>query len=252
MDRRTFLKGALFSCLPLRGNKLQTFVSGSVVNQNLWCVIFPTGSSGLLQNVDSYLINRLNTLGIFVAGAWYPGCDNGEEDYGARYFSIGGWIQSIMSQYGLASPPILYCQSRGGLQGLSFACEAPSLVNRVACLYPCTNPDVYPQRGAALSNAHNKSDAEFDAIMGSSSKVISRYTPNAKAAGLNGKSVCIWHGDSDLVVPKTTTTDIFAPQCHAWVKTLTGFGHQAATQSLLDEIAHYIQWGVIPSGAVQQ
>lgn len=235
---------------------IEIFTSGQVVNPDLWVMLFPTGSQGLSHNLSQYLINELNSRGIFVAGAHFPGCDGGEEDYGARYFDVGGVIQNLMGQHSLTTPPVLYCQSRGGLQGLSFAAEAPSLVNRVAALYPVTSPDVYPGRGAALNLAHSKTDEEFDAIIQggfwSNKPVMTRYSPNLKGAGLDGKPVCIWHGDSDLTVPKESSTDVFAPLCSAYVKTLENFGHQAPSNALLDEITGFIQWGTIPAGAVQR
>lgn len=229
------------------------FTSGPV-SPNIWVVIFPTGTGGMAGSIGPYLIDTLNGRGIFVAGVHWKGCDPGygEEDYGARYFDIGAWILDMKAEYGLTANPCLYVQSRGGLQGLNFACEAPSMVPRVACLYPVTDPVVYPGRGAALNYAHSEHDVEWDAIMANGQPVIKRYTPNAKAAALNGKPVCIWHGDSDIVVPKTLTTDVFAPLCHAWVKTLSGFGHQAPSQATMDEIVEWLQWSSLPPGAVQQ
>lgn len=231
---------------------MTTFTSGTVVNPDLWAMLFPTGSNGLTHNLQQHLITALNEKGIFVAGVHFPGCDAGEEDYGARYFSIGVKVLELMASNNLTSPPVIYCQSRGALQALSFACEAPSLVQRVACLYPVTDPDVYPGRGAGLNYAHNKTNEEFDAVMSGGNPVIHRYRPNTKSAGLNGKTVCIWHGDSDLAVPKESTTDVFSPGCHAWVKTLTNFGHETPSNALLDEIVHFMQWGAVPCGAVQQ
>lgn len=232
-------------------NGFEYFTSG-VISPNIWVVIAPTGSGGLAQNIPQYLIDRLNGKGIFVAGVHWKGCDFGEEDFGARYFSIGAWIQYMQATYGLTTNPVLYAQSRGGLQLLNFACEAPSLVTRVGCLYPAMTPESYPGRGGALSNAHNKSDAEFDAVMSNGSAVISRYTPNAKASGLINTPTCIWHGDSDTIVPKSLNTDIFAPLAHAYVKTLIGFGHETPSTALMDEMVEWLQWGTLPTGAVQQ
>ena len=233
------------------------YISGPVGNNYAWVIMFPTGSGGMNQNIDGNFISKLNGRSVITVGLHMPGCDNGEEDFGARYRNIGSFIQYVMATYGLTTKPTLYCQSRGGLQGLSFACDAPSLVQRICCLYTSTDPSTsYPGRGAPLSIAHNKSDQEFDAIIAGGAPVVSQYTPNAKAAALVGMPVCIWHGDSDMVVQKSLTTDIFAPQCHAWVKTLPGFGHAApatyAAEDIETEMADWIQFSSVPPGAVHQ
>jgi hypothetical protein len=233
-------------------NGFNYFISGPVGNNYAWGVLFPTGTGGMNQNIDSGFISLLNGRSFITAGIHLTGCDQGEEDYGSRYQYLGSWIQYMMTTYGLTTKPALYCQSRG-LQGLNFACDAPSLVARVACLYPSTDPkNSYPGYGGPLSNAHNKSNDEFDAVKPSGKSVVSQYTPNAKAAALIGIPTCIWHGDSDTTVIKSLTTDIFAPQCHAYVKTLPGFGHQAPSLATETEMADFLQFTAPPSGAVQQ
>ena len=233
------------------------FTNGITPNPTtLWCIVAPVGSGGLLHNLQGYMIDKLTQQGIFVIGIHFAGCDGGEDAYGAWYFNIGAWILDVKAEYGLTTNPVLYAQSRGGLELLNFAGEAPSLVTRIACLYPVTDPAVWPTLSSGINAAHNKSPDEFGAILQSGPyaghPVVTRYTPNAKAAALDGVPICIWHGDSDTTVPKTLTTDIFAPLCHAWVKTLTGYGHVTPLQSWQDEIVYYIQWSVPPSGAVQQ
>lgn len=231
---------------------MNIFTLGAVVNPALWVFVFPTGSGGLAQNVPNYILQSLHSKGIFVVGAHFPGCDGGEEDFGAKYREILSTINYVKTQYGLTAPPVFYCQSRGALQGLSFAADNPGEVLRIACLYPATTPSAYPGRGQSYSIAHNKTDAELDAVESSGVTVISKYTPNSKAAALIGKTICIWHGDSDAVVPKTMTTDVFAPQAHSWVKAIPCFGHEPPSEATMDEIVHFIQWNVLPEGAVQQ
>lgn len=224
-------------------NGFPVFTSGPV-SPNLWVVIAPTGSGGLAANIPQYLIDKLNGLGIFVAGVHWRGVDNGEEDFGARYFNIGSWILDMKAEYGLTANPVLYAQSRGGLQALNFACEAASLVSRVACLYPVTDPFVYPGNVPALYSASG-----HDAAWWSVAANKNPFTPNAKAGGVSGIPVCIWHGDSDTAVPKSATTDIFAPVAQAYVKTLAGFGHEAPSNALIDEMVGFMQWGTIPAEA---
>lgn len=255
--RKQFVGGKGFNSYGIQDDLMNNwrgfpvFTSGPV-SPDIWVVIFPTGSGGLATNIQQYMIDRLNSQGIMVSGVHWMGCDMGEEDYGARYFQIGAWILDMMSEYGLRTMPVLYAQSRGGLQAFNFICEAPSMVTRYAALYPCTDPYVYPGICPELSVAHNKTQDEFDAIKNNQKKVIDRYVPNGKASGASGVSGCIWHGDSDMTVPKELTTDVFAPQAHSWVKTISGFGHQMPSVGLMDEILQFIQWGTVPEGATRQ
>jgi hypothetical protein len=247
---------------PLTPTGFKYFISGlpTTFVPAVWIMMFPTGSSGLLTNISSTIISTLNNASVPTVGVHYTGCnpDQGsnanEEDYAARYFGIGVDVGFFQSQFGFTTPPVIYAQSRGGLQALSFACEAPSQVARYCGLYPCTDPAVYPGRGPILNSAHSKTDPEFDAVMTGGSPVISRYTPNSKAGGLVNVQGCIWHGDSDTTVPKILTTDIFAPQAHSYVKTLPGVGHQSpdTVSGLVSEMCAYMQFGQLPYGAVRQ
>lgn len=230
----------------------QIFTAGSVVDPNRWVFVFPTGSGGLSHFIQPTTISAFTSAGLFVVGAHFPGADGGEEDYGFRYREISLLVDQVQSTYGLTARPSLYCQSRGGLQGLNFACDNPTKVTRIACLYPVTNPVVYPGRGVPLILAHSKTDEEFDAVMASGKTILRAFTPNAKSTTLSSIPVCMWHGDIDSVVPKSLTTDVFARFCGAHVKTISNFGHETVPNNIRDEIVAFVNAGTVPSGAVKQ
>lgn len=174
-------------------------------------VVAPAGPKGLGQYMTEEKIDRFAAAGFYVIGAHWPGLDGGEEDYGAHHREIAAWLRGLN-----LAKPLMYAHSRGGLQLLNFACDHPDSFSKIACLYPVTDPYVYPGRGPKLWSAHDAWLRRFD---------VGAFSPNARAAALRGRPIKIWHGDSDKLVPKHLTTDVFAPQCGAEVVTLRGVGH---------------------------
>jgi pimeloyl-ACP methyl ester carboxylesterase len=169
----------------------------------------PVGPRGLSHWLDKKALAAF--AGFYVIGVHWPGLNNGDEDYGARYANIVRWLDFMK-----VDKPMLYAQSRGGLQLLNFACDNPDRIDRIAALYPVTDPYVYPGNNSKLWSAHATTRESFDR---------GRFTPNLRAAALRGKRIKIWHGDSDKLVPKSATTDVFASASGAEVVTLAGVGH---------------------------
>ena len=188
----------------------EPFRRGDPANQPL--VLAPAGPAGLAEWVGEDVIAGFVQAGFFVIGAHWPGLDGGVEDFGAQNAKIPGWLAA----QSLGRKPMLYAQSRGGLQLLNFACDHPDSFMKIAALYPVTDPLVYPGEGEPLWRAWGTTEASFPVLAS---------TPNLRAASLRGRPIKIWHGDQDAVVPKQRTTDVFAAASGAEVVTLPGVGH---------------------------
>ncbi|MDI4631661.1 alpha/beta hydrolase [Pelomonas sp. V22] len=179
----------------------------------------------MAQWVGEEVIAGLVRAGFFVIGRHWPGLDGGIEDYGARHGEIAAWLDSLR----LSVRPVFYVQSRGGLQLLNYACDEPESFRKIACLYPVTDPRVFPGAGQLLWNAHASTEAMFPWLAN---------TPNLRAARLRGRPIRIWHGDADTLVPKSSTTDVFAPAAGAEVVTIPGLGH---TQVWIEAIGDWLR-----------
>lgn len=210
IDRRSFLiasGAALAGCSsPPAWNGFSYFTAGNPAGRPL--LVAPVGPKGLAQWLGEPTIAYFVQRGFYVVGVHWSGLDGGDEDFGARYTLISEWLAFMKIHR-----PLMYAQSRGGLQLLNFACDQPQAFDRIACLFPVTDQYIFPGNGKKLRSAFDKS---FDRA---------RFVPNLKAAKLRGARVKIWHGDSDALVPKDATTDIFAAGSGAEVVTMTGVGH---------------------------
>lgn len=227
LTRRTALIGsfaATAGCSSVPGlewNGFRYFTRGEPSNPTL--VVAPVGPTGLTHWLKEETVNGFVAAGFYVVGAHWPGRLRTEEDYGSGFQNIAGWLEFMR-----LDRPLLYAHSRGGLQLLNFACDHPNSFRKIAALYPVTDPFVYPGRSLKLWAAYAAIESTFPRA---------QFTPNLRASSLRGRPIKIWHGDSDKLVPKPLTTDIFAAASGAEVVTLRGIGHQ---RLWLDEIPAYL------------
>jgi pimeloyl-ACP methyl ester carboxylesterase len=235
LRRRALLTAA--AALPLascttgpKWNGFRYFARGNPKDTPL--VVAPVGPKGLEELLSERTIAGFVAAGFYVVGVHWPGMDGGPEDYGARQRDIAGWLRSMKLER-----PLLFAQSRGGLQLLNFACDHPDAFSKIAALYPVTDPFVYPGAGPELWKAYGVTEVTFP---------VHDFTPNARAEALRDREVKIWHGDSDKVVPKRLTSDVFAAKCGAELVTLPGVGHD---RIWLDDIPVWLKATHRPSPA---
>lgn len=213
---------ALTGCTRQKWNGFHFFTRGDPSGIPL--VVAPVGPRGLGDWIGEKTISNFVSAGFYVLGVHWTGLNGRAEDYGARSKLIDAWMRDMGLQ-----KPMLYAQSRGGLQLLNYACDHPDSFDRIAALYPVTDPLVYPGAISALWNAYGTTEEQFPE---------QAFSPNLKASSLRGRPIKVWHGDSDKLVPKNLTTDVFAPQCGAEVITLPGVGH---IPLWLDDIASWLK-----------
>lgn len=211
ISRRTFVAAAAVAgCSPIvTPSGFRFFSQGNPKHPPL--VVAPVNFAGLAGQLRQAQIDSFVAAGFYVVGMHWPGMDGGDQDYGARHKQIAGWLRLLGIER-----PAMFAQSRGALQLLNFACDHPDSFSKIACLYPVTDPFVYPGKGDVLWKAYGTTEEGFSAY---------EHTPNARAHRLRGKAIKIWHGDRDETVPKRRTTDIFAARSGAQVVTLKGVGH---------------------------
>jgi pimeloyl-ACP methyl ester carboxylesterase len=163
---------------------------GASAPGNPWVWYAP--SQGLLP-CNAWIMNELLKRGIAVAmvgvgESW--GNPQGREIYKRFYEHLTG-------EHALASQPVLWPQSRGGLMLYNWAVEHPQAVRAVAGIYTVCNLAAWAKnRQPATAQAYNLTVEEFQAQ-------LPKNNPVDRLHPLVDAKVPIFHihGDKDLVVP---------------------------------------------------
>ena len=179
------------SCCKLTIGQSNAFVIHPEKPDGRWLCYAPTFIGSYPADIHTWLFERILSNGIAIAGI-----DVGESYGNKAGREIFSRFHSYLTEnYQLQPKAILLAQSRGALMLYNWAAENPSLVDRIAGIYPVCDLRSYPGIEIAA--------AAYEMTVEEMENDIEKNNPVDRLDSLVSNKVRIFHvhGDSDEIVP---------------------------------------------------